>query len=246
MIPSLRAWTCAVPEVTPGGSVLELDGVSAAIVPRLADRSIANCVVYRDVAALESSLGELAAAYDDAGVSAWAVWAHESDERAGRVLEDAGHMLDSHPMAMWIDPAAVQRPPDGDLELEPDLDRFVAVVVDAYHMPAFAEAVTSYPPGYRPYLALADGEPAACLAILDVDGDATVTWVGTVERARGRGLASKLMRHALADAAERGCDVSTLQATAMGEPIYARLGYREMGRVNMWERRKPEPAGRAA
>jgi hypothetical protein len=47
------------------------------------------------------------------------------------------------------------------------------------------------------------------------------------------------MRRALVDARERGCTTTTLQATQMGQPVYSRLGYRDYGRVQMWERRKP-------
>jgi ribosomal protein S18 acetylase RimI-like enzyme len=84
-----------------------------------------------------------------------------------------------------------------------------------------------------------EGRPAATLAIHDHDGDAHVTLVGTLEAARGRGLATLLMRQALADARERGCTTTTLVATKMGHPVYARLGYRDFGRVQMWERRRP-------
>jgi hypothetical protein len=47
------------------------------------------------------------------------------------------------------------------------------------------------------------------------------------------------MRRALADGRERGCEVSTLQATKLGRPVYERLGYRAFGVIEMWERRKP-------
>jgi hypothetical protein len=45
------------------------------------------------------------------------------------------------------------------------------------------------------------------------------------------------MRQALADARRRGCATTSLQATAMGRPVYARLGYRDLGVIEMWERR---------
>ena len=64
--------------------------------------------------------------------------------------------------------------------------------------------------------------------------------MGTLEAARGRGLATSLMRRALADARERGCTTTTLVATKMGHPVYARLGYRDLGRVQMWERRRAQ------
>jgi hypothetical protein len=46
------------------------------------------------------------------------------------------------------------------------------------------------------------------------------------------------MRRALADGRERGCEVTTLQATKLGRPVYERLGYRGFGTIEMWERRR--------
>ena len=83
-----------------------------------------------------------------------------------------------------------------------------------------------------------DGEPAACLQILPVEGDASVYWVATLPEARGRGLAGRLLHRALWDAREAGCDMSSLQATKLGEPVYARLGYESHGALQMWEKRR--------
>jgi hypothetical protein len=40
------------------------------------------------------------------------------------------------------------------------------------------------------------------------------------------------------DAREDGCESSTLEATAAGERVYARLGYRSLGRLGMYELRR--------
>ncbi len=61
--------------------------------------------------------------------------------------------------------------------------------------------------------------------------------VAVVPEARGLGIAGKLLRHALADAAERGLETSTLISTRLGRPVYERLGYREAGTLQMWEKR---------
>ena len=39
------------------------------------------------------------------------------------------------------------------------------------------------------------------------------------------------------DAAERGCESSTLVATKLGYPAYERLGFRPVGQISMWELR---------
>jgi hypothetical protein len=47
------------------------------------------------------------------------------------------------------------------------------------------------------------------------------------------------MTRALADARERGRLTTTLVATKLGRPVYERVGYRDFGAIQMWERRKP-------
>ena len=53
---------------------------------------------------------------------------------------------------------------------------------------------------------------------------------------RGRRLASRLLTAALLEARERGMKTSSLQASALGSPIYERLGYRTYFRFHIMER----------
>ncbi len=243
MFRTLRAFWLASAEASRGGSTLELPGVTAAIVPSMPERSVVNCVVYDEAESLGAALDQLADAYDEAGVLAWTVWVHESDRRAQEVLTAAGHALDAEPMAQARELDGIEAPQDGELELveDPSPADFDPIVEGAYGWPGFAAAMTRLP--LHPYVARHDGRPAACLGIFDHGGDAGVQLVGTIPEARGRGLASRLLLKALADARDRGCTISTLQATRAGYPVYARLGYRDFGRVQMWERRKPAPSG---
>jgi ribosomal protein S18 acetylase RimI-like enzyme len=64
-----------------------------------------------------------------------------------------------------------------------------------------------------------------------------VQLVATRPEARRRGLAGELLRLALREAAARGLKTTTLEATAAGAPVYSRLGYRDLGELQMWERR---------
>jgi GNAT superfamily N-acetyltransferase len=94
-------------------------------------------------------------------------------------------------------------------------------------------------PGVHTYMARLDGRPASVVLASDLEGDCGIFMVGTVPEARGRGLSTALMRVALSEASERGCATSSLQASAMGYPVYRRLGYRDLGRAELWERRPP-------
>lgn len=61
-------------------------------------------------------------------------------------------------------------------------------------------------------------------------GIAGIYGVGTALAARGRGLGELVTRVATNIGFDRGARYVTLQATSMGEPIYRKLGYRELYR----------------
>lgn len=244
MFESLRAFWLAFASASRGGATLELPGVWAAIMPAMPERSVVNGVVYDGVASLEAALNDLAAEYEDAGVRAWTVWVDSLDREAQELLGRAGHVLDGAPMGQELELAAVERPAEGELDLveSPRPPDFDPVIAAAYRWRGFGDDLDEFPPGFHPYLARHEGRPASCLGIWDWDGDAHVQMVGTMPEARGRGMASRLLRRALADARDRGCTISRLQATAMGAPVYRHIGYRDLRPVQMWERRKPASA----
>jgi ribosomal protein S18 acetylase RimI-like enzyme len=65
----------------------------------------------------------------------------------------------------------------------------------------------------------------------DHDGDAGVYNVGTLERARRRGLGSAVVGVLLHDAVARGARTATLQSTGMARGVYARQGFHDLGRI---------------
>jgi hypothetical protein len=75
-----------------------------------------------------------------------------------------------------------------------------------------------------------DNKPASCALALMSHGIAGIYYVGTVESARGMGLA-KYCTRAVGNAAFRlGARCVILQASQHGEPIYKRMGYKEFTR----------------
>jgi GNAT superfamily N-acetyltransferase len=121
-------------------------------------------------------------------------------------------------------------------------------VTDAAGIDAHRRAVTA---GFGSDPAVALG--TACPSLLDrpecvvyvgyADGDPVVSGLGwrtgrtvgvysiaTIESARRRGYGAAMTARVVADGVVAGCDVSALQASEMGRPIYERLGFRTVVR----------------
>jgi GNAT superfamily N-acetyltransferase len=242
MLESMRVFFRTVPEASAGAHLIQLDGVLAGVTPSVPERSIANWVLYEHEDALIGSVDELAAAYDDAGVLAWTVWVPEYHERVRGALGEAGHKLDATPAAMIasLDDIEAPREDDPRPDPEPSIADIAAVNDLAYGTgDSFRRLMGEGAANPRfNYVARRNGEAVTAVVSHDHEGDCSVWWVATVPEARGRGLAAGLMRRALHDGRQRGCEVSTLQATRLGRPVYERLGYRTLGTIEMWERRK--------
>jgi ribosomal protein S18 acetylase RimI-like enzyme len=226
-----------------GARMIERDGVLAAVVPAVPERSVFNSVLYRTPEDLAAARDELAVAYEEAGIDAWTVWVPEADRASAELLHSAGHKLDATPRAMVLELADLAGPDPGDLDwsAEGSLTELKRINDAAYGDPpgTFERGIGNPPPEtWRIYEARLEGRAASMLAITDIEGDCAIWWVATLPEARGRGLAGRLLRVALAEARERGADTSTLQATKLGRPIYERLGYRDIGELQMWELRR--------
>ena len=240
MIESLREFQRAFGRSARDGEVIELDGVVACLTPGLPSHSLFNACVYEWASDLEAALPELGRRYEAAGVRKWGAWAHESDSEATAMLNAHGLVLDSEPVAMARPLAQGDFEPEAGIERTDDLIAFDRVEALAWDFPigVFADAMPDTLQEFNCYLARdRDGAPAAIVGTLHHRGDCGVTLVATVPEARGQGLATRAMRHALAEAAGDGCVTTTLQASAMGLPIYERLGYADFGRMQLWELR---------
>lgn len=221
------------------------DGVQATVVPATPERSLPNSVLYTAAEAVLDAHGEIAELYAAAGVHAWTVWVMPGDEGLAAGLEARGHALDGTPAIMAAAMREIDLADDGvrelDLDPAPDWEVLGALNDRAYGLPeaTFAPALAGIDdPALRAFVARLDGAPVAGLATLDgPDGDCALELVATLPEARGRGLASRLVRHALREARDRGCDSVTLEGSKMGEPVYTRLGYRTLGRMRMYELR---------
>jgi GNAT superfamily N-acetyltransferase len=247
-----RVRRCLAAEIELFGSasknarIMRLPGVLASVSPATPDRSLFNSVMCDSRRALEDGYDELVRAYDEAGVRAFTVWTDPDDAELTAALAQRAHRVDSQPWAMAAEIDALRLPRElGELDWVETRDMaLVARLNDAaygFPSPAFDAVLDRLEDArWHGYAARVDDKPVSCLLIWDGDyGDAGVCAVATLPEARGRGIATRLLARALGDAEGRGMITTSLQASPQGQPIYAKLGYRDFGRMGMWERRSP-------
>ena len=222
--------------------LIRQEGLIASVTPASPQRSLFNSVYYDDPEVLAAQVDALAETYDSHGVRAWTVWVPDRDRESASLLAKRGHLLDAAPraMAMELDAFDVAMPAPAGTEQAP---------IDAVACAALNDLAYGYgEDGFRAGLAgetsirwhgaFAAGEPAGCVGTIEVGEDCLVTGVATPPEQRGRGIASWLLCRALAEARERGLTSASLQATRAGAPLYERLGFRDLGHIEMWELRR--------
>jgi ribosomal protein S18 acetylase RimI-like enzyme len=203
-----------------GAAVKRLPGVAAAVFPHERERAIYNnALLERDLGPGERSdaLDAMEAVYAAAGITRFAAWVHETDPAMRAGLEQRGYTLDTttRAMGMALDDIAVPRP-----EIPLRMDSLPPDFLDhadhaAFHLLA----------------ARIDGEMVAAALAYDFGGDSGIYNVGTVERARRRGLGTALTAAQVHDAQARGCRTASLQSTPMAERVYSAVGFRDLGRI---------------
>lgn len=110
------------------------------------------------------------------------------------------------------------------------MSRFQATAFEGFGLPPQAgrlfltDALFALPE-LEAYLGLVDGEPAATSLLFRTGDLAGVYWVATREPFRRRGFGEALTWAAVRAGRARGCAVAGLQASALGRPVYARMGF---------------------
>lgn len=226
----------------PDSALIRREGLLAAVTPAAPERSVFNSVLYEDPAALTGELDALAEAYEARGIRAWTVWVPDRDRETARLLAERGHLLDAAPRAMAARLADLGPEPAAPQGIEPGPGGVaVATALNdrayGYATPAFAAAVTGET-ALDWHLAYAGETPVASVGTIAFGDDCCVTGVATHPDHQGRGIATWLMLRALAEARQGGAQTASLRATRPGAPVYARLGFLDLGFVEMWELRR--------
>ncbi|QSQ21122.1 GNAT family N-acetyltransferase [Pyxidicoccus parkwayensis] len=217
---------------------LGLPGVDAFCLPYLAREVHFQQAYFQDAEALAAALPALEAFFRSHGVPAWRMVVPPGSAEGERVLGSAGYRPDERLSdAMGLVLAEVPDvPPSVPLVAPKTLAELVELNITAWG--EWSGTLTVWNEGpplpVHTLLACEAGRPLACGFTHDVGDTAGVFMVATAPEARGRGLASEVMRGLLAGARARGMVASVLQATPQAKAMYHRLGYRDLGAWANW------------
>jgi len=160
---------------------------------------------------------------------------HTHEDDCAPVLRQMGYERREETPGMLLAPLRESPRPPAELEIRPvegpeDLAAFQRIAFEAFGLPAelgaayLTEQLLALSQ-VRFYLGCHRGEPVAT-SLLFLTGDvAGIYWVATASEQRGRGFGEALTWAAVGGGRERGARFASLQASALGEPVYGRMGF---------------------
>jgi hypothetical protein len=178
------------------------------------------------------------------GYSVFALVGQDDDLVAAAEADGLVSMGDPSPlMAIDEPPANVDMPEGMRIERvtsEAQVAALADICADAYAvygMPADVPPAVLSPlsillaPHMAAYNAVDDEGPVATATSLATHGTAYLQWVGTKQRAFGRGAGAAVTQAATIGGFEIGASLATLVASPMGAPVYRRLGWSDVGQM---------------
>lgn len=231
-----------------GGAIDERDGLLVIVGP--GSHPIHNYVVRTDPGVdAHAAFARAQREFDGRGHGFTLVTMNAHDDSAmGEVAAAAGLRALVSPPAMFCTRRLDNRPPPTGMRLERvrnvvGLAAFRDVSKAAWTTYGIPEDVTASIFTRLPMVAsehvasvvaYAGSTPLACALILLSHGIGGVYWVGTTPTGRGRGLAEACTRAVTNIGFDCGARMVTLQASPMGDPIYRRMGYHQLGSYTLY------------
>ncbi|HEY2793820.1 MAG TPA: GNAT family N-acetyltransferase [Micromonosporaceae bacterium] len=175
----------------------------------------------------------------------WRTGLRPEPAEAGRLLTLNGFTMVDREPGMWadLDTPLPAPPPVQDLTIQPVRDdAALRDWTEVWGHDAPAEVTARWFDVYRQLprrdltflLGTIGGVPVATCYLFRISGVAAIHYVVTLPAYRRRGIGAAMTIAAMRAAQESGCHVAVLMASALGEPVYRRLGFQECCRVDTY------------
>jgi ribosomal protein S18 acetylase RimI-like enzyme len=233
---SIAAFQRLFGEHAPDSELLEDDDFVASAVPG-SHSSLINAALPLEGAPIAPHLDEIARFFD--GIPKWGVWIDPAASEDAEALQQHGLVLDSTPVLMAAPMSTIEHD-EHTRVTRVSMDDVGMVNDAAYGFPAgtIGDPLSCLPGNVVHAYGIKEARETVSVGVLqDVGRDAFVSMVATLPAYRGERLASRVLAHALHEAEQRGQETTSLQASKLGQSIYARIGYRPLGEIHLYERR---------
>src|SRR5262245_10603457 len=181
---------------------------------------------------LECEIQRLAAAYATVGIASWAYWI-PSGALTFDARDEIGLRTVERDTTTLVMTALLERQFCPHAEVV-RTSVFSAVQASDGAFPVADLGAPDGVPGLDAWVLIEDGMAVAGAWTFRHGDDCGVYGVGTLPEWRRRGVARRLMEHALDDAAQSGARSAAREATGMGQPLYESLGFAPAGRYEEW------------
>ncbi|MGI8925678.1 MAG: GNAT family N-acetyltransferase [Tepidiformaceae bacterium] len=234
----------AVASVAPGGGVAERGGVQC----------MASGLPYGSF----NRAFVLAPPHDAAAALSWAAerfrewnlpWSVVATPEAEGAIAKAAHVVGlaraGRVPGMLLTPLPAAGNGAPGLEIAPvrdarQADDFAQAAARSFDSPQEVFAAFCHPrvletPGLALYVGYCEDRPVATAARYVSHGIAGLLNIGVLPRYRRRGFGEAMTAHAAAGGTPERCLAASLQATPMGRPLYARMGFRQVVEYVNWD-----------
>jgi len=172
----------------------------------------------------------------DRDIIVWAATHRDEDLAKEAVAQGLVLQSTSPGMALPTPPPTPVLPADVELAevtAHAGVDAFAAVHREVFRgsgrdtaaVEHFASPGALLAPNVAAVVARVDGAPVACAMVLHTGRTAGIYWVATTPAARNRGLGTLVTATVARQAFDQGARTVVLQATALGAPVYRKLGF---------------------
>ncbi|HET7678217.1 MAG TPA: GNAT family N-acetyltransferase [Candidatus Limnocylindrales bacterium] len=224
-----------------GGLVRHADGL--AIVASGLPLRLFNQILVEDTRATPKAMAAAVALMRDRAAPFLVHLRDGTDDGFRAAMAELG-LVDARPdeptPGMALHPIPAELPDTPGLEIRPCVDRSgfddhlrlaaAGFGMDETLIRSFLTDALLTDPAVRLYVGYAEGEPVSTGMGFLTGRVVGIYNISTIESARRRGFGAAMTRRVAHDGAAAGCDVAILQSSAMGRPVYERLGYRTVVR----------------
>ena len=173
------------------------------------------------------------------------IWNVEAghNNRFEQLLIDEGFEVSFEQSAMFLDTEEYMTIdlPDVDIKVVKsihDIDAWTQVAIQSFDYEIDISVIQhiASAPGLQLFIVTVDSQPAATAMIYKTGEVIGIHQVGVSPVYRGKGIAHKLMRHAIAQCIESSCKYITLQASTAGQGLYEKLGFKHQFMIRNYKR----------